>query len=350
MSAPGPVPIVPGPPPTTDPSGPTASDPSRPRRRAGRLALQALGFAVGVALLAWCANEAFAGPRREELRRLLAAPLWQPGALIGLAVVSAAINGAAFWGVLRPLRRLRLSDVVAVNFVASFLAFLPFKLGAVFRIGVHHRRDGVPMRDIVAWLGAFAALSLAALGPMLLALFWRREIDLWWGVSTVLGVAGAIGVGMLLARLARSRAWLRHASLGSYRIVDRPGPGVWCAGCKLLDTGVHAARFLLAAYIFGIGLPPDRAMFYAAVYFLLGSASPAGMLGVRETGVVLLGLGESSQQLAQLVITLSATEALAYAITCLPALGWLARKRHASPEAAPKGPDTPPAVGASARP
>lgn len=349
MSGSAPAPIVPGPPATTDPTGPVASEPARPRRRAHRLALQALGFVVGVALLAWCANEAFAGPRREELRRLLAAPLWQPGALIGLAVVSAAINGAAFWGVLRPLRRLRLSDVVAVNFIASFLAFLPFKLGAVFRIGAHHRRDGVPMRDIVAWLGAFAALSVATLAPMLLALFWRREIDLWWSVATLLGAGAAIGAGMLLARLARTHAWLRHASLGSYRIVDRPGPGVWCAGCKLFDTGVHAARFLLAAYIFGIGLPPDRAMIYAALYYLLGSASPAGMLGVREAGIVLLGLGEQRQQLAQLVITLSATEALAYAATCLPALAWLARKRPARPGRTPEGDDAPTAAAAGVR-
>lgn len=310
--------------PAARPSSPDGAPARAPRRRR-RAVVQALGFLVGIVLLAWCASVAFGGPREAELRRLLHAPAWQVGALLALAALSAAINGVGFWSVLRPLHRLRLADVVAVNFVSSFLAFLPFKLGAVFRVGVHHKRDGVPMRDIIAWLAAFAALSLATLLPMAGAMLWRKQPDLVWVLASLAGAAACIGLGVVLARLTRTNKWLRHASLGSWRIVGSPWPGVWCGACKALDTFVHAARFLLAAYIFGIGLPPDRALVYAAMYYLLGAASPAGMLGVREAGIVILGLGEQREQLAQLVLTLSATEALTYAATCLPALAWLRR-------------------------
>lgn len=304
-------------------------------RRASRLALQLLGFAFGIALLWWCVRVAFRDESRDQLARLLHAPPLPGAGLFLLAAISVVINGVAFWGTALPVRRLRLIDTVAVNAVASFLAFLPFKLGAIARVAIHRRRDGMPLRDVIAWLAAFAALSLATLIPMFLALLVTRRVSLAWAALALAGSTAGIAAGVALGRLSAGAPWLARLSLGSWRIVRSPAPGAICAGAKLADVFVQAWRFSLAATIFGAAMPAHQAVACGILYYVLGSASPAGMLGVREAGVVLLGLGGDRETLARLVLTLSATEAATFAVLAAASGAWLLRKPRRSASVTP---------------
>lgn len=286
----------------------------RPRRLTPlRILIQILGFALGLALLVWCVSLAFSNETRAELQRLRDADAALIASLFLLTAVSAAINGFAFWITSRPLHKLRLTDVVAVNTLASFLAYLPFKLGALVRIAIHRKRDHMLFRDLVAWLAAFSALSLATFLPLIAATLLRPTIDAAWALIATLSIAACLTLGVVLSRKARTTPWLARLSLGAWRVAQHPKTAATLAIAKTADIAVHAARFAVAAHIFGAPLPPARAALYALAYFLIGSVSPVGMLGLREAGIVLLPADVSNDTMARLVLTLSATEAIALA-------------------------------------
>src|SRR5690606_21428503 len=114
-----------------------------------------IGFLVGLALLGWCVSIALSPENREQLDRLADAG-WRPIALlVVLSGLSLALNGAIFWLVLLPARRLRAADVIATNALATFLAYLPFKISLIVRALIHQRRDRVPLVLLGAWMSAF---------------------------------------------------------------------------------------------------------------------------------------------------------------------------------------------------
>jgi hypothetical protein len=170
--------------------------------RCGRgrtVALQALGGLVSLALLAWCVYTAWKGGSLEKLRGLSGGDAW---ALAGLSLLSLTLNGSLFWVTLRPVKRLRWVDVLAVNAVATFLAYFPFKLSIVWRVLVHNRRDGLPVLTIGAWLMSNAAVVLAVLLPPALAGLWRQRVD---GVYLAASLGGILVLLLALHGVAR---WL----------------------------------------------------------------------------------------------------------------------------------------------
>ncbi|MGD9693339.1 MAG: lysylphosphatidylglycerol synthase domain-containing protein [Phycisphaerales bacterium] len=326
------------------PEGPLALL-ERPRRFTPlRLLIQILGFALGLALLAWCASLAFSPDTRAELQRLRDADASLIASLFLLTVLSAAINGFAFWITSRPLHPLRLPDVVAVNTLASFLAYLPFKLGALVRVAIHRKRDHMLFRDLIAWLAAFSALSLATFLPLIAATLIHPNIDLLWALLALLGIAICLTLGVLLSRRARTTPWLARLSLGAWRIAQHPRTAAALSLAKVADIAVHAARFAIAAHIFGAPLPAARAALYAIAYFLIGSVSPVGMLGLREAGIVFLPADVSAETMARLVLTLSAIEALALGALAPLTILYLGPRsllsRRPSPTTPPDAPST----------
>lgn len=310
-----------------------------------RVLIQIVGFAIGLALLFWCVSLAFSSDTRAELERLRDADAALIAALFLLTAVSAAINGVSFWITSRPVHRLRLADVIAVNAIASFLAYLPFKLGALVRIAIHRKRDRMFYRDLIAWLAAFSALSLATFIPLILATIVRPRIDAVWAILALAGISTCLAIGVTLSRLAERTPWLATLSLGAWRVARHPGVASALAVTKVADIAVHAARFAIAAHIFGAPLPAARATLCALTYFLIGSVSPVGMLGLREAGIVLLPADVSQDAMARLVLTLSAIEAIALATLAPIALLWLGPR---SVLAGRGGPLTPaPLAGAS---
>ncbi len=314
----------------------------RPRRLTPlRLTAQILGFAIGIALLVWCVSLAFSPDTRAELQRLRDADAELIAALFILTAVSAAINGLAFWITSRPVHRLRLADVIAVNTLASFLAYLPFKLGALVRVAIHRRRDHMPFRDLLAWLAAFSALSLATFLPLILVTLLRPRIDAIWGALAAIAIIACIAIGVALSRLAQRTPWLAKLSLGAWRVTRHPAVCSALAITKVADIAVHAARFAIAAHIFGAPLPAARAALCALAYFLIGSVSPVGMLGLREAGIVLLPADFSAETMARLVLTLSAIEAIALASLAPITVLWLGPRSLIAGRHAPLTPPKP---------
>ncbi|HZW10133.1 MAG TPA: hypothetical protein VFF69_09545, partial [Phycisphaerales bacterium] len=189
-------------------------------RRVLRLSFQGLGFVVGLLLLGWCVRAALSAENREQLAKLRDADPGQIGVLFALSAATLAINGLIFWATLRPVRKLRALDVLATNALCTFLAYLPFKLGAVTRVAIHNRRDRVPLLTIGAWFGAMLVVMLAAYVPATGASLWRRGVDAAWWITGLGGAAMLAALAVAGARpLAGERGVARlHRALGGARM------------------------------------------------------------------------------------------------------------------------------------
>lgn len=327
----------------------SAGPSSRSRRRTLRLAVQVLGFLIGLGVLGWCAAEALSGKNAAQLDRLGDASPGQIAALIALSGGSLLLNGLIFWALLLPVRRLRVADTLATNALATFLNYLPFKLSAISRVVIHNRRDRVPLLIIGAWFVGIGVTVLTSLGPLLAVSLWRERIDAVWLGTAALGVLAAFGATVLVARTlagerglarlhrlidplapAQLQRWLRsdlfvrlHAGLG---ILASPAGVGAATALRLADTGVQAARFVVAADVVGHELPYSQALLAAAAYFLVGILSPVGMLGLREgaaTGLAGALAFTSGESFAVITLLVSATESIVNLAGAAIGLAWL---------------------------
>jgi hypothetical protein len=317
----------------TDPSDPGLRHahaptlaPFSPRSRftPKRIAIQGAGAALGIAIFIWAVRLVLSPDNRAQLEALTSASAPLLALLAGLTIASVAVNGALFWIAVRPLRELRLLDIVAVNAIATFLSVLPFKLNLILRVLIHHRRDGVPFRDLIAWLAAVAALGLAGLVPLAGASLWRGRLDaLWWtGAITGLVIFGVLAV--VLGRLSENNKWLATTSLGSWRIVRHPGPVVSSLPIRLIDVGLVAARFLVVAEVIGVALSPSHAVVLATLWFALSVAAPTGTLGYREGLLVVVGSGGLDEgAIATLAIGVLVAELAVSGVLALAGAAWL---------------------------
>ncbi|MGE3108803.1 MAG: lysylphosphatidylglycerol synthase domain-containing protein [Phycisphaerales bacterium] len=285
-----------------------------PRRRRARALLHALGLCAGLALLGWCVAVALNPDNRAQLRMLREAD-WRLVALLALlSAASLLANGLAFWVVLRPVRRIPVLSVLAVNALATALASIPFKLSVLCRFVVHHRRDGVPLLIITTWMGNMLLLIVATMAPLVLVSVVRGRVDAAWFAGAGGGVIAAALLICLVARAASRGAWwaalerrwnpragasrpgVLRRLVQRFAIIDRAREGVRAlssptavfsaAGLRCADVVIQAARFVVAAAILQQTLSPADAIIAAATYFLVGVASPAGALGFREAAVV----------------------------------------------------------------
>ncbi len=314
-----------------------------------RAAVQVIGFLLGIAALGWCITRALQPENREQFARLGEAPASALLAILALTAVSIVLNGLIFWATLLPIRRLRAPDVVAVNAIATFLAYLPFKLGAVVRVLIHNRRDHVPLATIAAWFASVAAVIVAALVPPALASVWRGRMDaLWYGA----GLGGIVVLGVSLIAVARwfrgerglermhsildplrlraaqrflqSRVWTHLHD--AFTILSSPGVVAGTIGLRLADTAVQAGRFLIAASILGQPLAVEQAVLVSVTFFLIGVVSPTGMLGFREAGAA--GLAgvlafATSEQFAPVALVVGGAEAIVNLAGAAVGLAWL---------------------------
>lgn len=293
-------------------------NPTRPSRRPAMVIIQIVGFAIGIALLGYAVREALRPENREQLARLSQATPGEILLLLALATLSVGFNGFIFWAIINPVHRIRCTDVIATNAIATFLAYLPFKLSVVARFVIHNRRDKVPVLTIGAWLMAAAILMLAAFAPFVLASIWQKEVNaLWWLVSLT-GVALCTVVGSALARqLAGDVGIARLARVGfgpritgsgvftrlhtGFDMLGHPRGALIANGVRLLDIFSFALRFYVAARVLDLPLSGQDALLLGACYFLIGAASPSGMLGTREAGIIAIAalVGISSAAVSQ---------------------------------------------------
>ena len=313
------------------PSGPVLPDVGLVRRRSvARIVIQTAGALIGLALLGWAITLAATqhGPPTPEFpqgRNGIETVLHAPGILIaeliGVSVASIILNGLMFWVVLRPLKKLSPLDVVLTNCLATFLAVLPFKINLVVRTLVHHRRDGVPLKDIVSWFAAVAALALAVLIPAGVAGLWRGGLDLLWWLTTVGGAVLISLAGVGLSVLAQRHRILSRLSLGADRIIRHPSAVLPHLGLRFSDLALLSARFGVAALIAGQSIAPEKLVILATTYFLLSVLAPFGSLGFREFIVAWVGkaTGFDQSQIALIALTVTAGETLSSGVLSLPA-------------------------------
>lgn len=332
------------------------------RGRAIRITVQILGFLVSLGALGWCLKTALSPKNREQFAKLADAPTELLAAMLGLSLLTLALNGLAFWIALVPVKRLRVADVLATNGLCTFLGYLPFKAGAIVRVAIHNRRDKVPVAMIGAWFGSVGVVMALVFGVMIATAVMRGKIDAVWAVSAI-GAAAALGtVGMVLARVFRGETGLQRMEslVGLTRIeaLKKPlrwkvwlqlhagfdmlsSPGAVYGGitCRMVDSVVQAARFVIAAKILKVtGFPiedlsPQQALMVSLLYFVVGVFSPSGLIGLREGAVkgfgapMLAMAGMSSADgentFTALVLLVSATEFFAYVLGGGMGLAWL---------------------------
>lgn len=343
--------------------------PTRPvTRGVWGIAIQILGFGIGIVLLGWAVRVAMRAENRDQLAKLGEASAGEILLLLTLAALSVGFNGIIFWVVINPIHRLRPTDVIATNAIATFLAYLPFKLSVVSRFVIHNRRDKVPVLTIGAWILAEAILMAAALGPLALASVWLKEVNaLWWAVSLP-GVLVCTVVGSALARqLAGDVGLARLARVGlGERITATEGFGRVHSGFemlgnlratlianafRLIDIFSFALRFYIAAQVLEMPISGQDALLLGATYFLIGASSPTGMLGTREAGTIAMAqlVGISSTALSETAsgqIPIAATVLFVTAVEAVVNLGcagfgiaWLKARKPLDPGGQPAGPE-----------
>ena len=307
-------------------------------KRVGQTAL----FAIGIALFAWVLHRAAGELTPERTADLRAAG---PGfllALVGLTIASFALNGLGWWVALTPVRRLPIATTVAVNVVATALAYLPGKLSVVFRALYHKRADTVPVLQFGGWAAAFAAAALAGLGPGVAAsLLVPGPAHAAWWAAALLGSIAAAALVVALARLFHTgpgwRAFERaagalpggarlvgsapfqHAHAGLRMLAD-PRAAAAGVAIRLADALAYAARFLIVGAVLtegdrlGGGIALSEAMVAGVGFFLISALAPTGPLGLREaaTGGVLGALVADGLRLV--VVTVSLVELLTAAL------------------------------------
>jgi hypothetical protein len=276
------------------------------QRRAVRLALQAVVFILGLAAMGWAISMAL--QNREQLANLSGASAGEIAALLALSLATQTINGLIFWLTLRPARRLAPGDVLATNAVATALAYLPFKIGAIARVLIHNRRDRVPLVQIGAWFVAVAATMILAFAPPVLAALWLKRIDTAWAAATLAGEAavaaallavsyrlkGEQGIDRLVRictmlrlkpglRLLRSRLWSHLHS--AFDMLAHPVTTSASIALRLADALVQGLRFMVAAQILGVEAGFAASLVISLAYFVVGVVSPV-MVGAREMGAL----------------------------------------------------------------
>lgn len=282
-----------------------------------RIAVQVVGFLIGLGLLGWCVRLALSAENREALGKLADAPPGSLAALLGLSVAGVVANGLIFWATLRPVRQIKALDVIATNSLATFLANLPFKIGLLTRIAIHNRRDKVPMAMIFGWFGAVTATLLLVSASLLGAGMMRMVLGGWTVpmavtlmvvLSTVMVVIakrlsgerghrrlsrliGRFG-GRRALRLARSQV-IRELHMG----LDMLASGRWVAmvvAFRCVDFGAQAWRWVVAGELVGTDVSATDGLLISGGHYVAGALSPVGMLGFREGAAMgmaeLLGL------------------------------------------------------------
>ncbi|MBX3391595.1 MAG: flippase-like domain-containing protein [Phycisphaeraceae bacterium] len=299
------------------------------------VAIQVVGLAVGLALLGWCVSVALRPENRDQLGRLREAPPWMIAGVVGLSAGSLVFNAAVFWSLIRPARKLGFGHVLAVNCVATCLAYLPFKLSLVFRFFVHRVRDGIPVPTIAAWVAAAGMSLVVVCGPVagvaalglrgvaLIPVAAGVAVAVAWGVSAAArAFAGSGGMArirclssglgiVMIDRAARTRTF-EHLQAG-FGMVGERFPWWAAIAFRAGDLAVQSARFWIAARILGLELDIAPAVVLGVTYYALGAASPSGAIGIREggaTGVAALLHLDGGGSYAGVTLLVSAADAV----------------------------------------
>ena len=319
--------------------------PKRPSRL--KIAMQVAGFVVGCALVLWCAQRAFA-KGGAGLDKLWNAEPWLVAVLLLSTLGSIACSGYTFWAIVRPIRRLGIVEMQAVNLMASLFNYAPVRLGLFLRCLFHWRVERMPGTDIAAWIVGVAIVTLGTLGSAIAAGLvqipaGRSELALdWMWFATY---AACIVAGSALTIFVCRRPVLRRFLKGGERALNDPSALAGGLAFRTIDVAMWTLRMWAAAKIVGVSLNPAQAALLAGVA-ILGAGNPLGRIGWREALVAVVApyivTGTSSpEELDTLTSQLALLESASEAILTIPLgiLGsiwcmWAIRRAAKSPDAA----------------
>ncbi|MDX2017099.1 MAG: lysylphosphatidylglycerol synthase domain-containing protein [Planctomycetota bacterium] len=333
------------------PDHPPAAPSPVSRPRGVKILIQIVGFLGGLALLGWCVTLAFNPSNREQLEKIRDLAPSRVALLAALSLATILLDGLIFWFTLRPVRRLAPVDVVATNAVATFLNYLPFKLGLISRFVIHNRRDGVPVLTIFAWMAALAMGILSTYAPVVLVSLARPNVDGLWAAMVALALAlsfvlvwqssrlfaGELGLRRLDALAGAIRlpilrrffasAMFRHLHAGFAMLADARCLAAVFA-LRILDLGLQAWRYHAAFDALGQPIAAEKSVLIAAGYMMIGVVSPFGMAGTREGGITWLitrfGLeGVTASGVAVVVLLVGAFAAVSTIALAALGLAWL---------------------------
>jgi len=297
-----------------------------------RIAVQIIGFVIGIALLAWCIW--IAVDNGEDAWDRLAHA--DPRLVIGLAlcsVVSLVVNGTNFWLVARPVRRLRLRDMISLNLAAAVLNYAPIRAGMIARIAYHLRVDRLTVLQVAAWFSAIAYVLLLTLGAFIAATIIHPELDLLWAAL----LAGQLLLGGVLTWAIMGQPVIARYGRGMDRMLRAPTCLWGGIVLRLVDIGAFAGRMACAVAILDLTLSTGDTLVLGASTLAL-SLNPLGRTGFREIAVAFVASRLASPDLATTQVdgqmaTLALIESAGEALVAIPAgvvaLFWY-RKRWVS--------------------
>lgn len=255
-----------------------------------RAAVQAAGFALGLALAAWVvkgAIDAANDPSRAGILESLRAA-WQgrPWLVAGLALTTAAslvIDGALFWLVLLPVRRLGFMEIQWLTFVTATSNFFPVRLGIPVRYAYALLASRMTLLQATAWFVALTLVILVSLAAVVAATVAVPVPGIAWGAVVLAALAAggwalqrAAGIGPVRARMGE---WTRMLTT----------PGTYWAGAllRVAEVLLWVVRMWCAAEILGLGLPfaTVTVLGVAAIAVML---NPLGRIGFREATTVIV--------------------------------------------------------------
>ena len=295
-----------------------------------RLAIQLIGFAIGVGLIAWLAQSAFQTDGWEELRDRAT-----PGTLAGLIACSLAsifINGMNFWIVVRPVRREGFWAIQNVNATASMLNFAPIRLGLVSRYIYHMRVDRMSFLFVTGWIFAIVISLMIVMGSASLATVLYPSIDIWW---VLLASTPIILTIILLPSLIRIPA-IQKKTRGSERMLSDRTALSGSLILRFLDLLTWAGRLWFASVLLDTGLSPGDVLLLS-IFAVIMSLNPLGRIGFREAAIAWIApmLAESTlsgdqldAQFAQLALIESGAEAMVVIpVGLIAGIWWILRVR-----------------------
>jgi hypothetical protein len=315
----------------------TTADPGS-KRRVRDAIFQTTGFALGVLFLVWCGKRAFGGGGLEHVTdRLQAAPRWIIAVALLVTLISLVANGVIFWCTIRPVRPLRFVDVQAVNLLAGFLNYAPFRIGLLARIAFHWRVDGIGPAIMSAWIAAVLLSVCVAFVAVALAMPLAPQIGL---AGTFLVIVVTCILATWLIRRLTGVEWVRTKVRGAAPMLrEVPSFGLAVA-MRVTDIIAWTVRMVCVAAILEAPLTTSQAALLGLAAFAL-ALNPLGRFGFREAGVAWIASslfhGTMSQEeltttFAQIAVVESAAEAaLTIPLGAIAALWCWRRYRRADP-------------------
>jgi hypothetical protein len=315
----------------------------------GKALVQLVGFAVGAALLWWLVKGALDTARDPSRTGIIESVqlAWsqRPWLVIGIVlttVASLVIDGALFWLVLLPVRRLKFMEMQWLTLVASLSNFFPVRLGIAVRYTYHLRANRLTFLQCTAWFIAVTLVILASLVAVVAATMVDSHPDVLWAVTAL----AALAVSGLALRWVVTLPVIRRRMGGWDRMLTVQSTYWAGALLRVIEVLLWIVRMWCAAEILNLGLSfaTVTILGVAAIAVML---NPLGRLGFREATTVIVASWLSGQgtDLAHLdggYKQLALLESFGEMLTTIP-LGlvalpmivkWYRRRRAESPSVA----------------